>query len=47
MIKRAGIPFYLLIIQLPDPTVVIRKDNEYSFQGPVPELTKVLSGVSQ
>lgn len=27
-----------LVIQLPDPTVVIRADNEDSFQGPIPQL---------
>ncbi len=33
-----------LVVQLPNPTLNIRADNEDSFQGPVPELREILSG---
>ncbi|MEO1617144.1 MAG: alpha/beta hydrolase [Planctomycetota bacterium] len=31
-----------LIVQLPDPTINIRADNEDSFQGPIPELASLI-----
>ena len=33
-----------LVLQLPNPTLNIRADNEDSFQGPVPELAELLAG---
>jgi haloalkane dehalogenase len=32
-----------LVVQLPDPTINIRADNEDSFQGPVPELAALIN----
>ncbi len=33
-----------LVVQLPNPTINIRADNEDSFQGPIPELAALLNG---